>query len=148
MLTPAMLRLCGEESPRHKSQPQRSQAAQTVKRYPATAFDHLLTAAGRRFFGCPLLADTLDAPVVPEPGTAAASQVDTAVLAGSSCCGAQPCWTGGALTGLATRKPKLLFEFVGSLVLRFEERRLFSVLFQFPPRIARFSDVFAPGHPP
>jgi len=43
--------------------------------------------------------------------------------------------------GLATRKPMLVFEFVGVL-LRFEERRLFPVLFQLPPRIARFSDVF------
>ena len=69
-------------------------------------------------------------------------KLDAAVLAGSFCCGAQPCWTGCALTGLATRKPTLLFSFVGVLLLRFEERRLFSVLFQLPPRIARFSDVF------
>ena len=41
----------------------------------------------------------------------------------------------------------LLFEFVGVLLLRIEERRLFSVLFQLPPRIARFSDVFCAGAP-
>ena len=130
MLMAAMLRSCGEECPRHKSQPQRSQAVHTVKKYPVAAFDRLLTAAGRRFFGCPLLADTLAATVVPEPGTATASRLDAAVLAGSFCCGVQPCWAGCALTGLATRKPTLLFSFVGSLLLRFEERRLFSVLFQ------------------
>lgn len=85
--------------------------------------------------------------MVPEPGTAAASRVDTAVLAGSFCCVAPPDWTGGALTGLATRKPTLLFEFVGVLLFRFEARRLFSVLFQLPPGIARFSDVFCAGAP-
>ena len=49
--------------------------------------------------------------------------------------------------GLATRKPMLLFSFEGLLLLRFEERKLFSVLFQLPPRIARFSDVFCSGCP-
>ena len=68
-----------------------------------------------------------------------------AVLAGSFCRIAPPGWTGGALMGLATRKPMLLFSFVGSLLFRFEERKLLSVLFQLPPRIARFSDVFGPG---
>jgi hypothetical protein len=51
-------------------------------------------------------------------------------------------WCGSDVMGLATRNPTLLFSFVGVLLLRFEERRLFSVLFQLPPRIPRFSDVF------
>ena len=38
---------------------------------------------------------------------------------------------------LATRKPRLLFSFDGSLLLRFEEARLLSLLFQEPPRSPR-----------
>jgi hypothetical protein len=73
--------------------------------------------------------------------------MDTAVLAASFCRNAPRHWSGSAPMGLATRKPMLLFSFVGLLLLRFEERKLFSVLFQLPPRIARFSDVFYSGAP-
>ena len=37
----------------------------------------------------------------------------------------------------AGRKPMLLLRFVGVLLLRLAERRLFGLLFQFPPRITR-----------
>ena len=37
----------------------------------------------------------------------------------------------------AGRKPMLLLRFVGELLLRLAERRLFGLLFQFPPRITR-----------
>ena len=44
---------------------------------------------------------------------------------------------------LATRKPRLLFSFDGSLLLRFEEARLLSLLFQEPPRSPRDEpDIF------
>lgn len=86
---------------------------------------------------------TLDSPVVPESGTAGASGGRRQF--GTFCHIAPPGWTGGALMGLATRKPMLFFSLVGSLLFRFEERKLFSVLFQLPPRIARFSDAFGPG---
>lgn len=49
----------------------------------------------------------------------------------------------GRRRGLATRKPMLLFSLVGVLLFRFEERKLFSVLFQLPPRIERFSNMWA-----
>jgi len=42
-----------------------------------------------------------------------------------------------ALKGLARRNPMLLFSFDGSLLLRFEEARLLSLLFQEPPRSPR-----------
>jgi len=74
--------------------------------------------------------------------------VNTLILAGSvkpSISAAN--WSGSLVTGLATRNPTLLFSLVGVLLLRFEERRLFSVLFQLPPRIPRFSDVFRSGAP-
>jgi hypothetical protein len=41
------------------------------------------------------------------------------------------------LKGLATRNPTLLFSFVGSLLLRLDARRLFSLLFHEPPRSPR-----------
>ena len=37
----------------------------------------------------------------------------------------------------AVRNPMLLLRFVGELLLRLAERRLFGLLFQFPPRITR-----------
>jgi hypothetical protein len=39
--------------------------------------------------------------------------------------------------GLATRKPMLLFSFVGLLLLRSEEARLFELLLNDPPRKPR-----------
>ena len=39
--------------------------------------------------------------------------------------------------GLATRKPTLLFSFVGVLLLRLDEARLFELLFHEPPRSPR-----------
>jgi len=38
----------------------------------------------------------------------------------------------------ATRKPRLLFRFDGSFLLRFADRQFLAVLFQLPPRITRF----------
>lgn len=38
----------------------------------------------------------------------------------------------------ATRKPRLLFRFVGVFLLRFAERRFWALLFQPPPRFTRF----------
>jgi len=52
---------------------------------------------------------------------------------------------------LATRKPMLLFSFVASLLLRFEDRRLFSLLFHGPPRSPRLVLACVPqvkAHPP
>ena len=52
---------------------------------------------------------------------------------------------------LATRKPMLLFSFVASLLLRFEDRRLFSLLFHGPPRSPRLVLASVPqvkAHPP
>ena len=40
--------------------------------------------------------------------------------------------------GPATRKPMLLFSFVGLLLLRFDACMLFGLLFQLPPRFTRF----------
>jgi|GEM_PF-1540561 len=45
--------------------------------------------------------------------------------------------------GLATRNPRLLFSFVGVLLFRFDERRLFSLLFQEPPRSPREEPAFS-----
>ena len=81
-------------------------------------------------------AGTLDTPVVPEPGTAATSRLDAAILAGRKHLGAASVET--APRGLATRKPILLFEFVGLLLLRLEDCRFVALLFQLPPRIPRF----------
>ena len=52
---------------------------------------------------------------------------------------------------LATRKPMLLFSFVASLSFRFDNRRLFSLLFHEPPRSPRLVLASAPQvnlHPP
>lgn len=38
----------------------------------------------------------------------------------------------------ATRKPRLLFRFVGLFLLRFADRQFLAVLFQLPPRFTRF----------
>ena len=38
----------------------------------------------------------------------------------------------------ATRNPRLLFRFVGLLLLRFAARQLIALLFQLPPRFTRF----------
>jgi hypothetical protein len=38
----------------------------------------------------------------------------------------------------ARRKPRLLFRFDGSFLLRFADRQFLAVLFQPPPRITRF----------
>ena len=69
-----------------------------------------------------------DIPLVPEPGTAWRRDIHRHDLAEGKA---------GALKGLATRNPMLLFSLDGSLSLRFEERRLFSLLFQEPPRSPR-----------
>ena len=42
---------------------------------------------------------------------------------------------------LATRNPMLLFVLSGVLLLRLEERTLFVLLFQLPPRNTRFAFV-------
>jgi hypothetical protein len=50
--------------------------------------------------------------------------------------------------GPATRKPLLLFSFVGLLLLRFDDCRLLSLLFHVPPRSPRFPQPFhCPGNP-
>jgi hypothetical protein len=46
---------------------------------------------------------------------------------------------------LATRKPRLLFRFVGSFLLRFAERRFCGVLFQEPPRLTRLEQGACQG---
>jgi len=46
--------------------------------------------------------------------------------------------------GLATRKPTLLFSFVGVLLLRLEDCRLLSLLFQEPPRRPRDEPAVLP----
>ena len=75
-----------------------------------------------------------DIPLVPEPGTAWRRDIHRHDLAEGKA---------GALKGLATRNPMLLFSLDGSLSLRFEERRLFSLLFQEPPRSPREEpDIF------
>ncbi len=116
---------------------------------PCHGFRFLPAAAGRVCFvrGARPLGPprALDSPVVPEPGTAAASGGRRQFWPAAFAASRRLAGTSGALMGLATRKPMLLFSFVGSLLFRFEERKLFSVLFQLPPRIARFSDVFGPG---
>jgi hypothetical protein len=48
---------------------------------------------------------------------------------------------GGASRGLATRKPTLLFSFVGSLSFRFDAARLFGLLLNVPPRRPRFEPL-------
>ncbi len=47
------------------------------------------------------------------------------------------------LKGLATRNPTLLFSFVGPLLLQLDSRRLFSLLFQEPPRSPRDEPDFS-----
>ena len=39
---------------------------------------------------------------------------------------------------LTRRKPRLLFRFDGSLLLRFADRQFWALLFQLPPRLTRF----------
>ncbi len=68
-------------------------------------------------------ADAPETRVVPEPGTVAAAFSHR----GES---GQP----GKFQGLATRNPMLLFVFVGLLLLRLDDARLFELLFQLPPR--------------
>lgn len=46
----------------------------------------------------------------------------------------------------ATRKPRLLFRFVGVFLLRFAERQLFALLFQLPPRMTRLEPSLAVIH--
>ena len=72
--------------------------------------------------------------LVPEPGTAWRHFHTTMISP-----------TGRQLTlkGLATRNPTLLFSFVGSLLLRLDARRLFSLLFQEPPRSPRDEPDFS-----
>jgi hypothetical protein len=65
--------------------------------------------------------------LVPEPGTAWRRSNHHDLTEGKA----------SALKGLATRNPMLLFSFDGSLLLRFEEARLLSLLFQEPPRSPR-----------
>jgi hypothetical protein len=48
---------------------------------------------------------------------------------------------GGASRGLATRKPTLLFSFVGSLLFRLDAARLSGLLLKFPPRRPRFEPL-------
>lgn len=43
--------------------------------------------------------------------------------------------------GSTARKPKLLFSLSGLLLLRLETRQLLALLFQLPPRIARFEPL-------
>lgn len=45
---------------------------------------------------------------------------------------------------LTGRKPRLLFLFVGVLLLRFAERQLFALLFQLPPRFTRLDPEDGP----
>ena len=47
------------------------------------------------------------------------------------------------LKGLATRNPTLLFSVVGPLLLQLDSRRLFSLLFQEPPRSPRDEPDFS-----
>ena len=76
-----------------------------------------------------------DIPLVPEPGTAWRQELRRHDLTEGK--------ASLALKGLATRKPMLLFSFDGSLLLRFEEARLLSLLFQEPPRSPRDEpDIF------
>ena len=49
--------------------------------------------------------------------------------------------------GLAIRKPTLLFSFVGLLLFRLEDCRLFELLFHDPPRKPRDAAVFASCYP-
>ena len=46
---------------------------------------------------------------------------------------------------LATRKPRLLFRFVGSFLLRLAERRFCGLLFQEPPRLTRLEQGACQG---
>ena len=49
------------------------------------------------------------------------------------------------LSVLATRKPKLLFRFVGVFRLRLAERRFCGLLFQEPPRLTRLEQGACQG---
>jgi hypothetical protein len=46
-----------------------------------------------------------------------------------------------AVSGLKTRKPRLLLRLSGELLLRFAERQLLALLFQLPPRLTRFEPL-------
>jgi len=47
----------------------------------------------------------------------------------------------------ARRKPRLLFRFDGSFLLRFADRQFLAVLFQLPPRLTRFEPHGSPTAP-
>jgi len=70
-----------------------------------------------------------DIPLVPEPGTAWQREFRRHDHAEGKAL--------HALKGLATRNPMLLFSFDGLLLLRFDDCRLLSLLFQEPPRSPR-----------
>jgi hypothetical protein len=44
---------------------------------------------------------------------------------------------------VARRKPRLLLRFVGSFLLRFDDRQFLAVLFQLPPRFTRLRPLTA-----
>jgi hypothetical protein len=48
-----------------------------------------------------------------------------------------------AVSGLKTRKSRLLLRLSGELLLRFAQRQLDALLFQLPPRLTRF-EPFSP----
>ena len=91
------------------------------------------------------MTDAQDGRVVPEPGTVdkAHTKRTLPILANQDRKHSRTC----SFQGLATRKPMLLFSFVGLLLLRFDAARLLELLFQLPPRRPRKDELLLPGHP-
>ena len=86
-----------------------------------------------------------DSRVVPEPGTADKAYIrfTFSILANQDRKYLRTC----SFQGLATRKPMLLFSFVGLLLFRLDADKLLELLFQLPPRTPRADDFPAPEYP-